>query len=233
MKYIYDLIIIALLVLFAVLGARKGFVLTLFGLAGVFIAFFGAKYLSGTFYEPVSQLIQPGIYESITGVSSTDAAPDSAGSDGMEVNGAALSLDDLLDRVRSADLYEGLMGLLEDAVDDDRVPEDSTGGPIQSLSAYLADLIARAALFLVGFLVILLLWTLLGRLLDLACRLPVLSAANRVGGLALGLVKGALIVILLVWLGQLTGLISRSPDTPVLRIFSNGNLLRLLDKLVQ
>lgn len=237
MKYIFDLIIVALLVLFAVLGARKGFVLTLFGLAGVFIAFFGAKYLSGAFYEPVSQLIQPGIYESITGVSAdpdADPAPDAspAPSDetGMEVSGAALSLDDLLERIRSADLYEGLLGLLEDA---DQLPEEDDAGPVQSLSAYLADLIARAALFLVGFLVILLLWTLLGRLLDLACRLPVLSAANRLGGAALGLVKGALIVILLVWLAQLTGLISRSPDTPVLRLFSNGNLLRLLDKLVQ
>ncbi len=237
--YLFDIAILVILALFAIFGARKGFVLTLFGLAGLFVAFFGARFLSARLYQPVSDLIQPGIYETITGVGrgdsdpapspSPDAEPESSAGDRSD---AALSLDDLLERIKSADLYKGLTDLLEDAVHTDKIQED-TGSPAGALADYAADLIAKAVLFLAGFLVILLLWTLLGRLLDLACRLPVLSAANHLGGAALGLVKGALIVILLVWLGQLFSLIPRQPETPVLRLFSNGNLIRLLDGLVK
>ena len=242
--YLFDIGILVILVLFVIFGARKGFVLTLFGLAGLFVAFFGARFLSARLYQPVSSLIQPGIYETITGVDSSgtpgpsaepslspspDAEPESSAGDRSD---AALSLDDLLERIKSAELYKGLTGLLEDAVQDDKIPEN-TGTPASALAGYLADLIAKVVLFIAGFLVILLLWTLLGRLLDLACRLPVLSAANHLGGAALGLVKGALIVIILVWLGQLMGFIPREPTTPVLKLFSNGNLIRLLDGLVK
>ncbi len=243
--YLFDIAILVILVLFAVFGARKGFVLTLFGLAGLFVAFFGARFLSARLYQPVSDLIQPGIYETITGVGrgdsdpapsaepssspSPDAEPESSAGDRSD---AALSLDDLLERIKSADLYKGLTDLLEDAVHTDKIQEN-TGSPAGALADYAADLIAKAVLFLAGFLVILLLWTLLGKLLDLACRLPVLSAANHLGGAALGLVKGTLIVIILVWLGQLFSLVPRQPETPVLKLFSNGNLIRLLDGLVK
>lgn len=243
--YLFDIAILVILVLFAIFGARKGFVLTLFGLAGLFVAFFGARFLSARLYQPVSDLIQPGIYETITGVGrgdsdpapsaepssspSPDAEPESSAGDRSD---AALSLDDLLERIKSADLYKGLTDLLEDAVHTDKIQEN-TGSPAGALADYAADLIAKAVLFLAGFLVILLLWTLLGKLLDLACRLPVLSAANHLGGAALGLVKGTLIVIILVWLGQLFSLVPRQPETPVLKLFSNGNLIRLLDGLVK
>ncbi len=245
--YLFDIGILVILVLFVIFGARKGFVLTLFGLAGLFVAFFGARFLSARLYQPVSSLIQPGIYQTITGVGSADPEPSAepsaepssspspdAGpeSSAGESSDAALSLDDLLERIKSADLYKGLTDLLEDAVHTDKIQEN-TGTPASALADYMADLIAKAVLFIAGFLVILLLWTLLGRLLDLACRLPVLSAANHLGGAALGLVKGALIVIILVWLGQLFSLIPRQPETPVLRLFSNGNLIRLLDGLVK
>lgn len=243
--YLFDIAILVILVLFAIFGARKGFVLTLFGLAGLFVAFFGARFLSARLYQPVSDLIQPGIYETITGVGrgdsdpapsaepspspSPDAEPENSAGDRSD---AALSLDDLLERIKSADLYKGLTDLLEDAVHTDKIQE-TTGSPAGALADYAADLIAKAVLFLAGFLVILLLWTLLGKLLDLACRLPVLSAANHLGGAALGLVKGTLIVIILVWLGQLFSLVPRQPETPVLKLFSNGNLIRLLDGLVK
>ena len=43
---------------------------------------------------------------------------------------------------------------------------------------------------LVSFALVLLLWLLLSRVLDLACKLPVLSTLNHWSGAALGLVKG-------------------------------------------
>ena len=51
---IYDLIIAAVLVIFMLMGRRKGFILTLCGLLAVFVAFVGAAFLSDLMCEPVN-----------------------------------------------------------------------------------------------------------------------------------------------------------------------------------
>ncbi len=91
---------------------------------------------------------------------------------------------------------------------------------------------SKAGLFAVSFLLILLIWFLVGHALDLAFHLPILSVVNRVGGLILGLVKAALLVIVLVWLGQLAGLVPAEPDTPVLSLFTIQGLRQFLDRLM-
>ena len=95
-----------------------------------------------------------------------------------------------------------------------------------------AKLIAKAGLFAVTFLVILLVWFLVGQLLNLAFQLPILAAVNLAGGLALGLVKAALIAVVLVWLGQLFGLVPLEPDTPVLSLFTPRALGELLNRVL-
>ena len=46
-----------------------------------------------------------------------------------------------------------------------------------------------------------------------------------------GLVKGGLIAAVLVWLGQLSGVVPAQPDTPVLSFFTVQRLGELLDSL--
>ena len=58
---------------------------------------------------------------------------------------------------------------------------------------------------------------------------PVDALANYLaGGLLFGLVKGALLTIILVWLGQMSGVIPAHPDTPVLSLFTVDKLWELL-----
>ncbi len=71
-SYIYDVIIIAILALFVWRGASRGLILTLCGLAAAFVAFFGARFVSSMFCEPVAGLIRPVISSAIT-----EALPDS------------------------------------------------------------------------------------------------------------------------------------------------------------
>ena len=47
----------------------------------------------------------------------------------------------------------------------------------------------------------------------------------------IGLVKGVLLAIVLVWLGQLAGVVPSEPDTPVLSLFTVRRLGELLDSL--
>ena len=103
--------------------------------------------------------------------------------------------------------------------------------PLDALAGYLSKAIARALLFGGSFLVILLIWFLVSHALDLAFHLPILSQVNTAGGLIAGLVKGGLLAVVLVWLGQLAGLIPVPPETPVLSLFTVDRLWELLSGL--
>lgn len=225
---IVDIVIVLILVFFAWRGARKGLILTLFGMLGLVIALLGARFLSNTFYEPVSDIIQPGIYQSVK-----DLEEKALGELDFELNETLdSSADSLIDVLREQDLFPGLTDLLESAVEKDSV--NSTGGlsAAETLSTYLAQLLARLILFVLGFIVILLLWFLISRALDLAFRLPILNVVNVVGGLILGLVKAIVIVVILVWVGQLLDLLPANPSTPILSLFTPSGIREILNHLV-
>ena len=61
----YDLVILAVLALFAWMGYRRGFVLTLCSLLAVFVALIGASILSNALAEPVAKAIEPAVASSI------------------------------------------------------------------------------------------------------------------------------------------------------------------------
>ena len=103
----------------------------------------------------------------------------------------------------------------------------------RAVEDYLALELTRMFLFLVSFALVLLLWLLLSRVLDLACKLPVLSTLNHWSGAALGLVKGGLIVFILCWLLR-GSLISQEAveGTVLLRFFCTHTPLSLLAPLL-
>ncbi len=253
LPYIFDIIIVAVLVFFAWRGAKKGLILTLCGLVGIFIAFFGARFISARFYQPFANIIEPGIYQAISGVEEeqpSTALPGSADPtpstlpDSTEPDPSALpgstepdpsapnALDELLDAIHDAGLFSGFANFLDDAVNENALQQPGSRTAAQILADYLADLVAKAGLFAVSFLLILLIWFLVGHALDLAFHLPILSAVNTAGGLILGLVKAVLLVIVLVWLGQLAGLIPAEPETPVLSLFTIRGLRQFLNRLM-
>ena len=236
---VFDLLILALLAFFAWRGAKKGLVLSLCSLAGIFLAFFGARFVSGEFCLPVSDIIEPGIYQTVLGAEPETAAdpeassPPNAGSHGSQQPvQPAYTLDELLESVREEGLFSGLAQFVDRAVEEDQIQATSQRTAAQALADYLSKLIAKAGLFAVTFLVILLVWFLVGQLLNLAFQLPILAAVNLAGGLALGLVKAALIAVVLVWLGQLFGLVPLEPDTPVLSLFTPRALGELLNRVL-
>lgn len=218
---IIDIVIVLALAFFAWRGAKKGLILSVLSLVGLVVAFFGARFVSTHFYEPVADIIQPGIYQNIE-----------------ELEGKALedvnidqsitsSKDSLLEILRENEIFPGLVEMIED-LDLEDGPESAT----ESLSHTLADMIAKVALFALAFIVILLLWFLITRLLDLAFKLPILATINTVGGLVLGLAKAVLMVIVLVWVGQMVGWLPAEPTTPILSLFTLSNVENLLSRIL-
>ena len=225
MTFLYDIIIVLILAFFAWRGAKKGLILSLCALVGIVLAFFGARFVSAEFHEPVADIIEPPIYQSILGM-------EKEGQEKAAINAVdTYSLDEILEMIKNSDLYDGLLDFLEDAVDTEAIQGEGNAAA-KALSGYLAKLIAKAALFAITFLLIVFVWFLLSHLLDLTFKLPGLAAVNLVGGLVLGLVKAVLLVVVLVWIAQICGLIPNPPTTPVTSLFTPEKILSMLNDLI-
>lgn len=219
---IYDAVIVAILLVFFFLGRKKGLVLTLCGLAAVFVAFFGARMATQALTPQVTEAIQPYIH-------STVAEHLDAGLEG--------SLDELLnsedsvvaDTLRALGLHDALTGSVETAIEENTA--HSIADAATAISTAVARVVAGVLIFIAAFLILLLVWSLVSRLLDLAARLPVINFLNRtLGGLA-GLVKGCLLLFLAAWVLRLTDdIIPRQAveQTVLLRFFFHTNPLDLI-----
>ena len=219
--YLFDIIIIALLALFAWRGASKGLILSLCGLAAVFAAFFAARFVSEQFCQPVGNILRPIIIQTIRGAGAEPVSLDPE---------KGYTADELLRSIQDKGLYEGFSDFLEQGVANHGV-EQGARSVMDTLAGYLATGIARVLLFGLVFIGGSLAWFLLSHALDLAFKLPILSSVNLAGGLILGLVKAALLIMVLVWLGQVAGLVPNPPETPVVSLFTIDRLWELLDNL--
>lgn len=141
------------------------------------------------------------------------------------------SLEQVLELIQESKFFQSFSGALHSAVSQGLL--EVTTSAAQAVAGYLAREMARMALFLICFALVLAGWTLLSRVLDLAFRLPVLSTLNHWSGAALGLVKGGLIVFILCWLLR-GSLISQEAveGTVLLRFFCTHTPLSLLAPLL-
>lgn len=222
--YIFDIIIVVLLALFAWRGAAKGLILSLCGLAAVFVAFFAAQFVSEQFCAPVGNILRPIIIQTVRGA---DAEPE-VSPDNPE---AGYTVEDLIRSIQEEGLFEGFSQFLDQGLANNELPHNDRLTPLEVLAGYLSKAIARALLFGAVFFGFLLAWFLLSHALDLAFQLPILAEVNLVGGLIVGLVKGALMVVVLVWMGQLAGVVPNPAEGPVISLFTVDKLWELLDTL--
>lgn len=200
MSYIvFDLIILAVLIWFALRGLRRGLILSLFSLLSVLVALVGAVLLSNLWAPALSQRLQPALQPTVA--SAIEAAlPD------IDVDS---SKHHLLSLLEDAQLPFGLEKYLPDLQTEEETGDTATPTWRDELSASmsekLASTIAQNGLFVLCFLLILVLWKLLARTLDLVTRLPGLHALNKLGGFALGALRGALVLLICAWLVRWLG----------------------------
>ncbi len=193
---IFDLVILAILILFAFHGLRRGLILSFFSLLSVLIALVGAILLSNLWTPSVAARLQPTLQPTVTSALESalpEAAVDTASSEGY-----------LLLLLKDADLPFGLERYLSD-VQDENIRENSAETSwIESLSAALsgklANTIAQNGLFVLCFVLILILWNLLARALNLVAKLPGLHTLNKLGGFVFGVLRGTLLLFFCAWL---------------------------------
>ena len=221
----YDLIILVILVVFALLGAQKGFILSLCGTLAVVVALGGAAVGAKALAPKVSAALEPRFAVAIEAKLNEEiSATVENGREEFEQT----TLTGILGFLSSMGLYEELAGAVEDAIENGMTTVAAEAAA--SAAASLAEAVAYPLLFLLFFFLIMIAWTVASHLLDLAFRFPVLNGLNRLGGVALGLVKGVLVVFLVIWLMRRFALLPLPEElarTTLLRFFACTNPLEL------
>ena len=193
---IIDIVLIAVLLLFTVLGWRRGAFKSLIGIVVVIVAVVGAGF--------VSKQVTPLAVERITPLVSQQIE---------------LRFDNYLEAEQSDQLpadqseAEGLFGALglyrntaEKLADDVMMQVQQTGKEmLQAAAEELIRAVVGAILFIVSFVILLIALKLLSKILGLLTAVPGLHLIDALGGGIFGLAQGALILFALVWAIQFFG----------------------------
>ena len=229
---IIDIVVAAVLLGFAVYGGKRGLFRALSGLLAVVVALVGAGIIAATFTTPVTKVVTPLIAGHIEEKVENAMAVQSAGS------GVQMPEADTEDPSAIQDLL-AILGL-EDEVRS-RLAEEvqekvrDTGA---SIAAAVVESMARSliygTLYILSFAVLLLLMKVLIGAMDLVLKLPLLRGLNTLGGAAVGLVEGALLLFLAVWVLRRLGVSFESEalaEAHILRIFTANTPLGVLSHL--
>lgn len=188
MNIVLDIVIALILVVFAVRGAKRGFVLTLAGLVTYIIALLGAMLMTHLFAQTVAtKFIAPMVGDKLMPA--------------IAEAGDALGLEDVV-------VVGVRLGDLPAFGEIDMNVEHAVGAATQPIADALSLSIARCIVSVISFVVILIILKIVAHAIDLVFRLPVLGTLNNLLGLIAGIVTGVVLVLLLVAvLSMFTGLI--------------------------
>ena len=222
---IIDVIMAVVLIAAVIYGAHRGLFRALAGLAVVIVALVGAAIIANTLAAPAARLVTPLIREQIE--TKVDEAMARQSQEVQMDEGFAI--EDLL----------ALMGLDEDvrnslASQTQEKIQDTGVSLVMAVVESLAQSILYAALFLVSFVGLTILLKLLIRAMDLVLQLPGLHLVNSLGGAVIGLIEGALVLFLAIWVLRRFG-VSFETDTVsathILRFFATHTPLSALSLL--
>ena len=176
---IIDLVLAAVLAVFALLGARKGLIRSLMALVSVVVALIGATLLTAMFVEPVTDLVYPKVEERVLEQFERDIPSDALAAEDGDLSAGGLLPDELSDLLGEALDTLKRFGVSDDAIDGvTKSVTDSAVSAAERAAYLLVKTIVQAALFLAFFLALMLLLRLLTHGLDRLFSLPVLAQLN-------------------------------------------------------
>ena len=226
---IADGLVLAVLLIFACIGARRGLILSLCGLLAFVVAFLGASFAARTLSPVVADALEPKFAAAIEEQLNESIRQQAEAGEAAVLSPDDVPLEGVLDALREMGFYETLINTV------DRAVESGMTAVAASAAAAVAAAIAQSAayliLFLLGFFLILLAWRLLSRALDLVARLPGLHFPNKTGGALFGLVQGCIILFVAAWLLQFFGqMLPRElvEQTVLLKFFMTTNPFSLV-----
>lgn len=217
---VFDVILLVIVILCVIVGMRRGFVLTLCGVLSIVVALVGAKVAADQFSPVVTQAIAPQmetVIEARLNESIGDTVQNSTNWDESDFDA---SLGGILGIFQQNEAVQNAISGIQDSIQSgvDAAVQTAAG----SMAQEIAQPVAWGTVYVIAFVVILLLWNLISKALDLVAKLPVLHFFNRLLGGACGVIKGILIAgcicCLILNLGLLPSAMAQ--ESVFLRLFS-------------
>ncbi len=179
---IYDIAIAAIVAFCVYNGYKKGFFLTLCGFLAMFVALFGAIYITNAFAPTLGEFFTPIIQMPIQSAVDAHLA-------------MAVSADtaDILAALQETPLLGGFVESMELSL------QSSADALILTIAEFIGLQVARIVLFLASYILIILAWSVISRALNLAFYLPLLSSMNALAGAGVGVFQGLLGAYALAW----------------------------------
>ena len=224
-KAIIDLVLLGILIICVWSGYKKGIIMGVGGILCIIVAVYGANLLANSFSFDVVPALKPfanGYTETMMNGS------DSAVMKRMGWDGSTYSPEDLVEMYPDrkvefcATCYE-VLGI--DAKTSERMAEKAvtyareSGSPIQAaVGQILCETVSYAGCFLLAFLLIVIILTVIGNLPNLSYKLPRLDIVNDILGALLGLVTGLMFCVIAVWALKFMGMLIGSDTLASTRI---------------
>ncbi len=227
MNYLHlliDLAVVVALLVFYLRGRKKGFILVLCGLAAIFVALFGARFLSQQFAPMVADSLTPHFTAMVE--EKLEVSPNN--DPDQFLTGEADENSPLKEILELFGLEDPFADPVRDAFNEQL--EEAAVNTVSALAHAIAKTVAEVVLFIVAFILLLILWALISRLLNLAAKLPIINVLNRLLGGFAGLIQGALILFFVAWLLRIWNVIPADvlDSTTVLKFFATTNPVSLI-----
>ncbi|MBE6909259.1 MAG: CvpA family protein [Ruminococcaceae bacterium] len=206
--FVIDALLAAILILGAMLGARRGLFKSLMGLVVVIAALIGSVILAGMLTGPVTDIAAPKVEDAV--VAKFSDAVDKV----VEENSAEAyeTIDALLDEYGAAGSWarsalEPLRGTVSGSADaaKEKVTESFRSAISPGVRKVVRGVV-HTVLLLVLYPVLLFVFRLLVQMVDHVFDLPVLGTVNDVGGAIVGLIEAALMLHVAVYIASHLGL---------------------------
>lgn len=224
MKAVIDIVLLAILLHGAWSGYKKGLIMGIGGILCIIVSIYGANLLANTFSYDVVPALKPFAGGFMEGrISGDGGVLEDMGWDGLN-----LSVEDLLaahpedKEVFAAACYENVgidsrsaKAMAESAVEYARTNDLSvTDGVIHQLCIS----VSYVGCFILAFLIIIIVLTVVGNLPNLSYKIPHLDIVNDIAGTILGVLSSAMLCVVLVWALKFMGIIigSDTLDSTVL-----------------
>lgn len=221
---IIDITVAVVLLAFLISGAHRGLFRTVAGVAAVIAALVGASYAADYLTPVVEQYAQPYLEQRVQNRVESSVKTEQAAT--------GTQTPDLLQTMGLLRLDPDASGVVEKAAKE-KLKEAGTS--VQTaIEESFAETILHTALFALSFFVLLFLLKLLIHALNLVLKLPGLNFLNRLGGAALGVLEGALLLFLAIWVMRRFGVSFETKnveDTILLRFFTTNTPLSVLSFL--
>lgn len=206
-----DIGIVVILALFGIIGFRRGLVKSIISLTSIIVGFIAAK----LFYIRLADYI--------TSATNIDSKINSFIYDKLMVSfpNGQVSLT-------ASDANSSLQWILTKLFHSENIINDTVSTISSQITVIILNVLAFVALFIVTIIII----KIIGVLLNKISQLPVLSFVNKLGGSIIGIIKGALLCMLLVSVVSSLTIFTSNPtivsllsDSLLCKYFDIGNWL--------